>query len=255
MLDIVLILGGLFVTVFAVDVFLNRHPLQDEEVDTLAGKRRRVRQLHEFQFCTSPRQAAAAEKKAMKSTGEFVALETDYFEAPSRIAGLLKYKKHEWIAVAFVARKRVIRVWWNKGPDGRQVWSLLSVADVAHQVRRLGVDTVVMLHNHPNPNPSRYRANVPSGADLRSAGYYHRACSEIGVSLLEFICERGTPHLYYAGFSSSVVPLEPIVREVATANGLGVFGNYKLRRELRRKNAEDAIPGSVVPLLQSNSEV
>src|SRR5688572_6203989 len=98
----------------AIDVARNRHPLTPEEVHGLAAKRRRTRQIQEFSFCVQPRPATPAEKKAMDRTGEFVACDLDFFEMPSRVAGLLKYKKHEWIVIAFIAQKRVLRFWWNK---------------------------------------------------------------------------------------------------------------------------------------------
>src|SRR5436190_20162780 len=94
----------------AIDVLRNRHPLTPEEIRRLATKRRRTRQIREFAFCVQPRPANPAEKKAMDSTGEFVTCDVDYFEMPSRVAGLLKYKKHEWIVVAFIARNRVVRL-------------------------------------------------------------------------------------------------------------------------------------------------
>lgn len=62
-----------------VDVLRNRHPLSPEEVRRLATKRRRNRQIQEFGFCVQPRPAAPAEKKAMDSTGEFVACDLDFF--------------------------------------------------------------------------------------------------------------------------------------------------------------------------------
>src|SRR5260370_24380890 len=101
-----------------IDVLRNRQPLTPEEIRRLAAKWRRTRQIQEFAFCVQPRIANPAEKKAMDCTGESVACDLDYFEMPSRVAGLLKYKKHEWIVIAFIARKRVVRLWWNKGPDG-----------------------------------------------------------------------------------------------------------------------------------------
>lgn len=232
----------------AIDVLRNRHPLTPEEILRLATKRRRIRQIQEFAFCVQARQANPAEKKAMDSTGEFVACDLDYFEMPSRVAGLLKYKKHEWIVIAFIARKRVIRLWWNKGPDGTCVWSFLRLDAVCALVRSLGLDAIAILHNHPNPNPSRYRVNIPSEVDLTSATYFHKILVPMGGSLIEFICERGVPHLYYAAFAETVVAFGPILAEVVSVNDKGVFPNYWLRKELARTTIGDEVPGKMLPL-------
>lgn len=165
---------------------------------------------------------------------------------PSRVAGLLKYKKHEWIVIAFIARKRVLRFWWNKGPDGTRVWSFLRVDTVCALVRSLGLDTIAILHNHPNPNPSRYRVNVPSDADLTSAAYFHKILVPMDGTLIEFICERGVPHLYYAAFAEGIIPAEPIVAEVASANDQGILSNYWLRKELTRTTIGDVVPGTTL---------
>ena len=92
MIYVVLAVVLLIVLAVAIDVFRFRHPLTQEEVGRLAAKRRRNRQLQEYHFCIQPRPANPDEKKAMKSSGEFVACDLDYYESPSRVAGLLKYK-------------------------------------------------------------------------------------------------------------------------------------------------------------------
>lgn len=252
MIYVILAVVLLILSSVAIDLFRNRHPLTPEEENRLASKRRRNAQLQEFQFCVQPRPANPEEKKAMKSTGEFVACDLDYYEAPSRIAGLLKYKKHEWIVFAFVSRKRVVRLWWNKGPDDSRVWPLLGVDAVQALVRSLRLDAIAVLHNHPNPNPSRYRMNSPSDADMASAAYFHRILAVLGGSLLEFICERGVPHLYFAAFADQIVPVEPILTAVVSANDKGMFSNYKLRKELSRNTIGDTVPGGLLPLHDGN---
>jgi hypothetical protein len=252
MIYVVLAVVLVILLVGAIDVVRNRHPLTHDEVSRLAAKRRRNRQLQEYQFCVQPRPANPDEKKAMKSTGEFVACDLDYHEAPSRIAGLLKYKKHEWIVFAFIARKRVVRLWWNKGPDGTRVWPLLPIATLQTLATTLGVEAIAVLHNHPNPNPSRFRVNSPSDADLNSAAHLHRMLVAMGGNLLEFICERGTCHLYYAAFAEAVVPMGPVLAEVAAANDKGVFPNYWLRKELSRTTLGDVVRGEALALQNAN---
>jgi hypothetical protein len=151
-----------FVLIWAMDVYRHRHPLTTQELLTLSRKRQRNRALWKFDFSTMPQPADAVEKKAMKSQGEFVGCDLGYPDAPARIAGLLKYKKHEWIVIAFINSFHVRHLWWNKGPDGMRVWSFLRDHSLKVAIRSLRPDAIAILHNHPNPDPSRYGANVPS---------------------------------------------------------------------------------------------
>lgn len=233
----------LIVLIWGIDVYCHRHPLTPEESLRLAEKRRRNKALFEYRYSTNRRLANPTEKKAMKSQGEFVSCAMDYYDAPARIAGLLKYKKHEWIVVAFITSKRALRLWWNKGPDRTQVWSFLRDHPFRSTIEALQPDTIAILHNHPNPDRSRYRANLPSEADLRSAGFYDELLDKLGVTLLEFICESGTPHLYYARFADGIVPIDEVLREIQEVNGTGVFKNYSLRKELRQTTSAEKVPG------------
>lgn len=235
--------AAFFVLVRTVDVYRHRHPLSNQEILVLSKKRQRNRALLKFNFSTLPRPADSVEKKAMKSQGEFVDCDLGYGDAPARIAGLLKYKKHEWIVIAFINSFHVRHLWWNKGPDGTKVWSFLRDHSLKTAIRSLRPEAIAILHNHPNPDPSRYRMNIPSEADLRSAGFYDGEFSKHGTSLLEFICERGVPHLYYASFADSVVPIDPITDEVQKLNGSGIFRNYSLRKELKRTTRAEQVAG------------
>jgi len=135
MLYFILIVVVLVVLCYAIDIFRNRHPLTADEASLLSQKRRRNRALLEYRFCSNQRVADRAEKKAMDSTGQFVVCDFDFLQAPSRIAGLLKYKKHEWVVLAFISSSRVSRLWWNKGPDGTQVWAFLREHDLDRAIQ------------------------------------------------------------------------------------------------------------------------
>ena len=229
--------------IWAVDVYRHRHPLTAEELFALSRKRQRNRAFSVFEFSITPQPASPVEKKAMKSQGEFVPCDLAYHGTPARIAGLLKYKKHEWIVIVFINSHRAHQLWWNKGPDGTTVWSFLRDHPLKSAIEAFKPDAIAMLHNHPNPNPSKYRVNLPSSADLRSASLYDAEFSKHGISLLEFICDRGVPHLYYAGFADSVVPIKPIIEEIGRINGTNLFKNYSLQKELKRKTRAEIIPG------------
>lgn len=233
----------LLITIWGIDVYRHRHPLNQAELASLALKRQRNLALIEYDFSNRPRLVDPAEKKAMRSQGEFVACDLPYSDAPAYVAGLLKYKKHEWIVLAFITSRRVFRLWWNKGPDGTQVWSFLGERSLQVAIQALNPETIAIFHNHPNSDLSRYRTCIPSDADLRSAGLYGEKLGRQQVSLLEFICERGIPHLYHASFDKAVVPIEPIIEKIKTKNGNGVLGNYYLRKELKRTTPAELVAG------------
>lgn len=234
---------ALFVLPFAAYLYRRRHPLNEDEVRRLAWKRRRNRALSTFEFSVAPQQVDPAQKKAMRSRGEFVDCDLQWREVPSRVAALLKFKKHEWVVIAFVRSLRVRLLWWNKGPDGTQVWSFLPDDEVKRVLRRHDCDAVAFLHNHPNPDPSRYRMSLPSERDLHWAGHWRQMLALEDVSLLKFVCERGVPYLYFASFADSVLPVAPIVEEIVADNGLGALRNYGLRVELERRTPADRVAG------------
>lgn len=232
-----------FTIIWTVDVYRHRHPLNNLEIVALSRKRQRNRALAKFDFSTMPRPAGADEKKAMKAEGHFVGCDLSYRDVPAHIAGLLKYKKHEWIVIAFINSYHVRHLWWNKGPDGTKVWSFLQDHSLKAAIQSFTPDAIAILHNHPNPDPSRYRMNIPSEQDFRHALFYDGEFSKHGISLLEFICERGAPHLYYASFAGSVGLTDPIIDEIEQINGTGILNNYSLRKELRRITKAEKIAG------------
>jgi len=211
----------------------------------LARKRQKTRFLSRFSFSKDPQLADADEKKAMKSDGQFVVCDLAFYEAPARIAGLLKYKKHEWIVVAFIHAQRMTKLWWNKGPDGTKVWLLLHEKALLRAISLLRPEAIAILHNHPSSSLEFLTGinSEPSEADLRSAGYYDGEFSKFGIHLFEFICYRGVPHLYYAGFDNNIIPLEPILAEINGVNGKGVLRNYRLRIEYELKTGADKVAG------------
>jgi hypothetical protein len=221
------------------DVLKYRHPLGLEEVRELASKRQWEHLLRAYAFSSAPRIADPSEKKAMKGSGQFVRCNLSYSEMPSVMSGLLKYKKHEWIVMVFIRNFHAEYLWWNKGSDGRSVSPRLSGGYLENAIKLHKPDTLAILHNHPNPNPSRYRANLPSAQDLRSAEYMASSLAKAGIGLIEFVCERGMPHMYYAFLNSDLSPLDDHIERINGLNGAGIFKNVELRRELARRTLVD----------------
>ena len=124
----------------------------------------------------------------------------------------------------------------------------LTDQDLHEQVRRIAYDTVLILHNHPNPFPSGYSINKPSPKDLESAISFHRKFNEMRLNLLEFICERGIPRLYYAGFVTSPISLWLLIAKIQKKNDSSIFVNRVLHKELKHAGpAEHIYGGSLDP--------
>jgi hypothetical protein len=143
---------------------------------------------------------------------------------------------------------RVRCLWWNKGPDGSRVWSFIDNDTIRQLIRSTDADTVAILHNHPNPDPSRYCLSRPSTTDLSSAAVLHKLAAGMGANLLEFICERGVPHLYYAAFTDQVIPVQLLAADIASSTERGLFTRYFLRKELAKTTLGDLVPGAVLDI-------
>ena len=236
-MEIFIIIIVFFVFRWCFHFYNNSRPLEPKEIHQLAKARQWDRFLSRYGFTQWEQEVSTSEKKAMRSTGEFVRCDLDYRTAPAWVAAMLKYKKHEWIVIGFICSFRVKMLWWNKGPDNTKVWSYLSDDDLDAIIEELKPDAIAFFHNHPNPNPGVYSTNQPSQQDLRSAAHFkNQIVSKNRVGFLDFICERGVPHLYYAAFPDREVPIKPITQQIQVINGTGIFVNYRLRKELRRSS-------------------
>jgi len=222
---------------WAHDVFKNRHPLDPEEVIELARIKQWRHLLAVHAFSSVPVTTDASKKKAMKARGQFVRCDLCFSQLPSFIAGLLKYKKHEWVVLVFVKHLHAEYLWWNKGQDGNSVVPHLRGGYLENALRLHKPDMLVRLHNHPNPDPSKYRFNQPSSQDIKSAEYFSNLLSQQGIGFMDFVCERGVPYLFYAYLDSRSAPIEGFIEDIATINDSGIFANVGLRRELSTRRA------------------
>ena len=87
---VVAVLAVLAGVVWLADFCQNCHPLERMEIGALAEQRRRDRAIAKFSFSSMEQPADPYEKKAMKSEGQFVSCNLEFYDAPARIAGLLK---------------------------------------------------------------------------------------------------------------------------------------------------------------------
>ena len=206
-----------------------RH-LNDNEVRELATKRRNNEIRAYFTFHQGHTAVDPEFKKRMVPTGTSYPLSYPLYGFPSLAAALLKYKKHEWMLVAFERNKQVELVWENKGPDNTQV-SLLADSEFLFNGLQLDYDSVLVFHNHPNPDPRHFDALVAGGQDNLFAAHYADVFNGSGLNFLMFVCERGKYREFFRSPADTFLPLPDFVAAINGANGLGKLKNLRLHLE------------------------
>jgi hypothetical protein len=197
------------------------------------ARRRRSRAVSRyFSFTSRELVANPAFKQTMVADGRFHEVDKDLWEFPSVAAAILKGKKHEWIVVAFESGQKVKRMWLNKGPDGTTVAAMLPVERVLEIAVLAKYQTVLVLHNHPNPDPVLVDCSMASERDHDHAARWGEALNQKGINLLEFVCERGSHYQYYEAVAESFMPLTQFEEEVKRQCSLPNVDNRALRREL-----------------------
>jgi DNA repair protein RadC len=228
---VVIALSAVFLLLVLLFVFTHLGPLTPGEVEHLAGKRRDQEISRYFSFHAGELSADRQFKKRMKPKGAFYRINEDLSRFPSITAALLKYKKHEWVIIAFEKDKHVTLIWANKGPDGSTVSSLLSTPRIAEVARQRGYSSVLTFHNHPNPSPSHYDCTSASQQDLRSASLRAQVLNTRGLNLLALVCERGRHYRYFRSPADSFLPLSDFVRDIDKVNGSSRLRNLSLHLE------------------------
>lgn len=221
----VLLLGVLCCLLF---ILLHLRPLTPDEVQALARKWRSHDLSGYFSFAHQTRAVDSEFKRRMAASGRLYAVHEDLPAFPSIAASLLKYKKHEWIIIGFERSRSVVLMWMNKGCDNSAVEFLVSIEQIADIALSNGCSSVLMLHNHPNPDPSRYSASRPSEIDLSGSAERGEYLSRQGLNLIEYVCERGWPHEYRRVVSDAFLPLFGFESLIEGVNGLDRLANLRL---------------------------
>jgi len=224
-LEFFLIGSALVVLLF---VFTHLRPLNEREMEKLSLKRRGKTICQYFSFDQHEYNVDKNFKKRMHANGKFYGLDENLYNFPSTAAGLLKYKKHEWIIIAFEKNKKVSICWLNKGFDRSGVSPYLSVNDMIDIANKDEYASVMIFHNHPNSNPNHFDCSKPSQQDIKSANEFASKLNNSCINLLEFVCERGKHHQYFAKYSDSFLPISEFLEVVRNQNGLSKFGNLSL---------------------------
>jgi hypothetical protein len=211
--------------------FLYTRPLTAEEQGALAQKRR-ARDINSY-FAYSSAQAHVNPdfKKRMRADGKFYAVDEELAVFPSLAAGLLKYKKHEWIVIALERERRVHLMWVNKGPDNERVGFLLPLEAVAQFTEQDASSSVLLFHNHPNTDPHLYDCRLPSPTDLEGCRTRAQFFNERGISVAEFVCERGRAYRYGLSAAEGFLPLRQYEEKLSSENGTSRIRNLSLHWE------------------------
>jgi len=214
----------------AVLLFVLTHlrPLSESEMEKLSFKRRGNTICQYFTFDLHEYNVDKNFKKRMHANGKFYRLVEKLYNFPSTAAGLLKYKKHEWIIIAFEKNKNISICWLNKGFDRSGVSPYLSVNDMIDISKKESYASVMIFHNHPNSNQNHFDCSKPSQQDIKSANEFAVTLNDSGINLLEFVCERGKHHQYFAKYSDSFLPVPEFLEGVRNQNGKSKFGNLSL---------------------------
>jgi len=206
-------------------------PLNPKQAIQLAGKRR-IKSINKYYYFQNVDVSIdAAFKKAMNPKGAFYDINEHMRIIPTLIASLLKYKKHEWIVIAFERQQQVDLIWTNKGADRSSVSSLLYNEDILNKALSRKYSSIFIFHNHPNTNPQHYDCSNPSQADLDSANVLASLITPQNVNLLEFVCERGSSKIYHKSISESFLPVDDFLKSIQRLNGTSRFNNISMNFE------------------------
>lgn len=230
-MEVILVLVSIFGLTVFIFVLIHLRPMADYEIEQL-GTKRRQKQIRTY-FSFNPREFNVDKefKKRMNPNGKLYKINEDISAFPSIAAALLKYKKHEWIIIAFERQKNVDLIWLNKGFDRSGVSPYLSIENMVNIANRENHTSVFILHNHPNTNPNYYNCNRPSTKDIESAKEFACVLNRNGINLIEFVCERGMHYEYFLSVADSFLPISEFLIVINRVNGLSKFKNLSLHVE------------------------
>jgi DNA repair protein RadC len=214
----------------AIFIGLHLRPLDNEEIVNLANKRRNKGIKNYYSFSRMGVVANPQFKKEMAADGAFYNIQSTLHEFPSLAAALLKYKKHEWMIVAFEKNRKIDLVWLHKGPDNSKVF-FPHFQMIQHHAESGNYISVLIFHNHPNPDPNNFYLLGASQQDMEAAKSIENFFSQTQLSLLEFVCERGRFLQYHSVISLSLLPLQNFTAAVTTQNGKSRYENFELHLE------------------------
>lgn len=199
--------------------------LTQAEIDELA-RRQRLRAIdRHFAFRRYQPTMNMDFKKSMPASGRLFEINESIEEFPCIAAGLLKWKKHEWIIFGCSRAGRVIAMWMNKGFSNSAVSPFVNTEELITLANQLGADTILDIHNHPNAS------HIASKQDQLSASCFGEQFVAYGLSYVAFIAEKGLPYEYACWVTDDFYPLDFYLSQIKVLNGTSRLVNYRLRRQ------------------------
>jgi len=227
----VTIFGILLVVTGTLFVVTHLRPLSQLELQDMAVRRRKRAIRRYYQYSASPAQMDPEFKRRMKAKGELCAVSEPLRSFPSIAASHLKYKKYEWMLVAFEKHGHVECMWLNKGERASvgprlQFEGLLDLGVKEHYT------SILVFHNHPSSTRASNPFDVvPSKSDVDLAEAWGRRAGELGLSVASFICYRGIAGAYKIKCPDSFLPVTACLSDLDSANGKSKFKNLWLHCE------------------------
>ena len=208
-------------------VLAHLRPLTDIETLSLAVKRRRKAVRAYFSYSSQQIVVSLEFKTRMNGVGQLYPIKEPLASFPGLAAGLLKGKKHEWIICAFECHQNIEFIWVNKGVK-ESVPLLLPFSEVQTLAEQHKIASILILHNHPNSNPSRFDLLAPSPQDLTFSQNCIRFFNDAGINVALFVCERGRFSEFAFSACDSFLPVEQFKAEVTRESGISKSGNLRL---------------------------
>lgn len=194
-------------------------PLTDDEVVQFANGRRIACINEYYSYSNSEYSVDMNFKKRMQPNGQFYKINEKIYEFPGLAATLLKYKKHEWIIVAFEKNRTIDLMWINKGYDNQSAGLFLDFKETVNMASENEYTSILMFHNHPNINPNIYDCTKPSDLDKKTAEEYWQLCEKSNINLVKYICERGIPYRYYLKTIDTFYDIKKFIEDIQKVNG------------------------------------
>jgi hypothetical protein len=167
-------------------------------------------------------------RKYLRSWGKYYEIDETLFSLPSVIAELLRYKRHEWIVVAFEKERKINKVWINKGLDENTVTLRFKIQELIEDQKE-EFTSILVFHNHPcSQNISEYALRNPSEQDIETANARFEILSKRDLNYIEVICVKGKYYPYYVKICRKQYPKAQIEDEILKLNGQSRYENLKL---------------------------
>lgn len=235
----VTIFGILVVVTGMLFVATHLRPLSQLELQDMAVRRRKRAIRQYYQYSTSLVDMDLHFKRRMKAKGELYPVSEPLRLFPSIAAGHLKYKKHEWMLIAFERHGHVECMWLNKG-ERTSVSPRLQFEGVLDFAMKGQYTSILVFHNHPSSTRASNPFDVvPSKADVDLAESWSRRAGELKLSVASFICYRGIAGAYKIKCPDSFLPVTEFLSDLGSVNGKSKLKNLCLHCErLFRRSAQ-----------------